>query len=182
MNKFIVVILALFISVSAYTQQYNFISYSIEEGLVQSQIRSISQDKDGYIWIGTLGGLSKFDGINFENFSTNDGLLSNQINAIYNDSKGNICLGTQGGVSIYDGSSFKNYFFKKELSQNSVLSIVEDKSGKLWLATDGAGVICMDDTTFNYIVLPNGPDNNYVRSIHIDNKDNKWLALEVESQ
>ena len=176
MNKFVVVILALFVSLCAYTQQYNFINYSIEEGLVQSQIRSISQDKDGYIWIGTLGGLSKFDGINFENFSTNDGLLNNQINAIYNDSRGNICLGTHGGISIYDGSSFKNYFFKEELSQNSILSIMEDKSGKLWLATDGAGLICMDDTLFNYVVLPNGPDNNYIRNIYIDEKDNKWLA------
>lgn len=176
MNKYFVFLIALLGSISAYSQQYNFISYSIEEGLVQSQVRAISQDNDGYIWIGTLGGLSKFDGINFENFSTNDGLLNNQINAIYNDSRGNIWIGTQGGVSVYDGSTFKNYQFKEELSQNFVLSITEDQSGKLWLATDGGGVVYMDDIRFNYVILPNGPNNNYIRNIFVDKDDNKWLA------
>ena len=176
MTRFLVSIFVLFISLSTHAQHYNFISYSIEDGLVQSQIRAISQDNDGYIWIGTLGGLSKFDGINFENFSTNDGLLNNQINAIYNDSKGNIWLGTQGGVSVFNGTTFKNYQFKEELNQNFVLSISEDKTGKIWLATDGGGIIYMDDTRFNYIILPNGPDNNYIRNIFVDEKDNKWLA------
>ncbi|PCJ28791.1 MAG: hypothetical protein COA97_00165 [Flavobacteriales bacterium] len=176
MKKFFVALFMLFISISTSAQQYNFISYSIEEGLAQSQIRAISQDDDGYIWIGTLGGLSKFDGTNFENFSTNDGLLHNQINAIYNDSKGNIWLGTQGGVSVYNGSSFKNYRFKDELSQIFVLSITEDQTGKLWFATDGGGIIYMDDTRFNYIILPNGPDNNYIRNVYVDNRGNKWLA------
>ncbi|PCI96027.1 MAG: hypothetical protein COB15_11510 [Flavobacteriales bacterium] len=176
MNRILTFFIVLISSVSAFSQQYNFINYSIEDGLVQSQIRAISQDKYGYIWVGTLGGLSKFDGINFENFSTNDGLLNNQINAIYNDSRGNIWLGTRGGVSVYDGTVFKNFQFKDELNKNFVLSICEDKTGKIWLATDGGGVIYMVDTSFNYIVLPNGSDNNYVRNIFVDDKENKWLA------
>ncbi len=73
MLRLLAFIFVFIISISTYAQQYNFINYSIEDGLVQSQIRAINQDSDGYLWIGTLGGLSKFDGINFENFSTNDG-------------------------------------------------------------------------------------------------------------
>ncbi len=176
MIRFLVVIILLFVSLSAFAQQYNFISYSIEDGLVQSQIQAINQDNDGYIWIGTKGGLSKFDGINFENFSTNDGLLNNQIDAIYNDSKGNIWLGTQGGVSVYDGSSFKSYQFKDELNQNFVLSIAEDKTGKLWFTTDGGGVVYMEDTIFSYMILPNGADNNFIRDVFVDERGNKWLA------
>ena len=176
MGRLFVLILVLIYSISTNAQQYNFISYSIEEGLVQSQVRAIGQDNSGYVWIGTLGGLSKFDGINFENFSTNDGLLNNQINAIYTDSKGNVWLGTQGGVSVYDGTTFKNYQFKEELIQYSVQSITEDQQGTLWLATDGGGLVYMDDTRFNYLVLPNGPDNNYIRNVFVDNNDDKWLA------
>ena len=176
MLKYFVVILVFIISISTSAQQYNFISYSIEDGLVQSQIRAISQDSDGYIWIGTLGGLSKFDGINFENFSTNDGLLNNQINAIYSDTKGNVWFGTQGGVSVYNGSEFRNYQFKEELSQTFVMSIIEDFTGKMWMGTDGGGLIYLDDTRFNYMILPNGADNKYIRNIFIDKSDNKWLA------
>jgi len=175
MIKLFVLFTALLISFSAYTQQYNFISYSIEEGLAQSQIRAVSQDNEGYLWIGTLGGLSKFDGINFQNFSTNEGLLHNQINAIYNDSKGNIWLGTQGGLSVYDGNTFTNYKFKEELSQHFVLSIAEDKTGKMWFAT-GGGLGYYENNEFTYVKLPNGDRNNYVRNIFVDEDDNKWVA------
>jgi len=113
MIRFFSFLMMLFIAVKAYTQQYNFIKYNIEDGLAQSQIQAICQDKDGYVWIGTLGGLSKFDGINFENFSTDDGLLNNQIDAVYNDSKGRIWLGTQGGVTVYNGYSLITLNLKK---------------------------------------------------------------------
>jgi ligand-binding sensor domain-containing protein len=176
MNKLFVFFTALLLSVSTFSQQYNFINYSTEEGLAQSQIRALNQDDDGYIWIGTFGGLSKFDGVNFENFSSNDGLLSNQINSIFNDSKGNVWIGGQGGVSVYDGKGFKRYKFKEALSQNFILSIAEDKHGRIWFASDGGGVIYLQENKFNYLVLPNGIDNNYVRSIVIDQQENKWLA------
>ena len=176
MNKFLGVFSALLISLSAYTQQYNFINYSIEEGLAQSQIRAISQDNEGYLWIGTLGGLSKFDGINFENFSTNEGLLHNQINAIYTDSKGWTWLGTQGGVSVYKSGVFINYEFSEDLSQQFVLSITEDKLGRIWCATGGGGVAYFEKNKFNYIQLPNGEKNNYIRNVFVDQEDNKWLA------
>ena len=176
MIKFFMLLCTLIFSISVFSQQYNFISYSIEDGLAQSQIRAICQDDEGYIWIGTLGGLSKFDGINFQNFSTNDGLLNNQINAIFKDKNGNIWIGAQGGVSFYDGVSFKNFQFKEELGQYVVRSIAEDQLGRIWLATDGGGLIYMNDTRFNYVVLPNGPRNNYIRNIFVDDRDNKWLA------
>jgi len=176
MNKFLGLISAILFSFNAYTQQYNFINYSIEEGLAQSQIRAISQDADGYLWIGTLGGLSKFDGINFENFSTNEGLLHNQINAIYSDTKGQIWLGSRGGVSVYDGETFVNYEFEERLSQQFVFSITEDKTGKIWFATGGGGVVYFENNQLNYIELPNGAKNNYVRDVFVDEDDNKWLA------
>jgi len=175
MNKFLGFICTLFISFSVCAQQYNFINYSIEEGLSQSQIRAISQDNDGYLWIGTLGGLSKFDGINFENYSINEGLLHNQINAIYTDSKGQTWLGTQGGVSVYKAGTFVSYEFSESLSQQFVLSITEDKAGRIWCAT-GDGVVYFEENKLNYIKLPNGEKNNYVRNIFIDRDDNKWLA------
>ncbi|MBL4654707.1 MAG: hypothetical protein JKY33_02665, partial [Bacteroidia bacterium] len=68
------VLLFLFIP-AVFSQHYNFINYSIEQGLPQSQVGDIYVDSKGYIWFGTLGGVSKFDGRKFQNFSTEDGLL-----------------------------------------------------------------------------------------------------------
>ena len=79
------VLLVAFLSIQGWLfgQQYTFIPYGVEQGLVQSQVFALEQDHKGYLWIGTLGGLSKFDGTQFTNYSTENGLLSNHISAIY---------------------------------------------------------------------------------------------------
>lgn len=176
MRNFWWTVVAVLFSFNLYSQQYNFINYSIEDGLAQSQVRAICQDNSGYLWIGTLGGLSKFDGTNFENYSTSNGLLDNQINSIFSDCKGNLWFGVNGGVSMYNGYEFENFKFKEELSENSVLSITEDRLGNIWFATDGGGVVYYDKSQLNYITLPNGADNNYIRHIMPDLKDKLWLA------
>ncbi len=176
MHKLLGLITALLIAISAFTQQYNFINYSIQDGLAQSQVRAICQDSNGYLWIGTLGGLSKFDGIHFENFSTNDGLLDNQVNSIYNDSQGNLWFGTNGGVTCYNGYEFVNHEFKEELSENSVLSITEDKWGNIWFATDGGGLVYYKNKSLNYFTLPASGNNNYIRNIDTDKNGKLWLA------
>lgn len=176
MRNFCWAVLAVLFSLNLYSQQYNFINYSIEDGLAQSQVRAICQDESGYLWIGTLGGLSKFDGTNFENYSTNDGLLGNQINSIFSDCKGNLWFGSNGGVSMYNGDEFKNFKFKDELSENSILSIAEDRLGNIWFATDGGGMVYYDKSKLNYITMPKEADNNYIRHILPDKKGKLWLA------
>ncbi|MGB0886520.1 MAG: ligand-binding sensor domain-containing protein [Vicingaceae bacterium] len=176
MRKNLLLIIALISFFKTFSQQYNFTNYSIQEGLIQSQIRAVCQDSSGYIWIGTLGGLSKFDGVNFENFSRNDGLLGNQISAIFTGNNGAVWLGAQGGVTVYNKGKFKNYVFKEELSQNFVLSIKEDEKGVIWFATDGGGLVYLENNEFNYLALSQEEDNNYIRNIAIDNQNNKWLA------
>ena len=61
-------------------QQYHFKNYNIEDGLAQSQVRSIFQDSKGFLWIGTLGGgVSKYDGLEFKNYSAIEGLCDNNM-------------------------------------------------------------------------------------------------------
>ncbi len=176
MGKFLFSFLIITSFVNGFAQQYNFVDYSVESGLAQSQVRSICQDNDGYIWVGTLGGVSKFDGIHFKNFSTADGLLNNQVNCIFKDKQGRIWLGTNGGVSVYDGKRFKNLIFKESIRKNFVLSITEDKNGVMWFATDGGGLVYYNNKILNYFKLPNGKKSNYIRSIVCDKLNNKWLA------
>jgi ligand-binding sensor domain-containing protein len=176
MNKILVFFTVFFTVVFVNAQQYNFINYSIEDGLVQSQVRSICQDDKGYIWVGTLGGVSQFNSTTFKNYEVNDGLLNSQINTVFKDKKGRIWLGTIGGVSIRYQKKFTNLVFKDELSKNAVLSITEDKDGKICIATDGGGLVVYDGVKLDYISLPNGDNQNYIRSVFCDDSNNKWLA------
>ena len=55
-------------------QQFGFTQYTPKEGLAQSQVRAIAQDAEGYLWFGTLGGASRFDGLRFTNYALQEGL------------------------------------------------------------------------------------------------------------
>ena len=56
-------------------QKFHFVHYGVEDGLAQSQVSGISQDSSHYLWIATLGGISRFDGTHFVNYTTAHGLM-----------------------------------------------------------------------------------------------------------
>ncbi|MBV6485114.1 MAG: hypothetical protein KFKLKKLM_01667 [Flavobacteriales bacterium] len=167
----------LIIALNSFAQQYNFVNYSVEHGLIQSQINSLCQDNKGYIWIGTLGGVSKFDGKHFKNYSTKEGLINNQVNAIFMDKSNKIWFGSLGGVSVYNGKKFETLTFKPELSSYFVLSITQDQNGAIWLSTDGGGIVKYSNGEFSYYTVSlENIESNYVRHIFCDKQNNKWLS------
>jgi serine phosphatase RsbU (regulator of sigma subunit) len=92
-------------------------------------------DKNGNLWIGTLNGLSKYDGNTFTNFNVSSGLVNNTVRCVLQDKNGNLWFGTDGGVSRYDGSYFTNFTEKDGLANNAVFSMLEDNIGNLWFGT-----------------------------------------------
>ena len=82
-----------------------FRNFTVEHGLSQSQVETLAQDRQGYLWAGTHHGLSRFDGSSFTNFTRKDGLLENIVTASLVDRRGVIWFGhAAGGISSYDGS------------------------------------------------------------------------------
>ncbi len=125
-----------------FAQQHNFRRWTVEEGLPQSQVKQIIQDYKGQLWLGTRGGLSRFNGSTFYNYSKNDGLNSNNILSLFQDSKNRIWIGTDvAGVSAFEATTFKHY--TAGLPKGGVKSIGEDKLGRILLATD-SGVYYFD--------------------------------------
>ena len=83
------------------SQTYNFKSYSVKEGLNQSQVYSICEDRRGNLWFGTYGGgVSKYDGEKFIHFTVKEGLNNNIVYSILEDREGNIWFGTGGGGDL----------------------------------------------------------------------------------
>src|SRR6056297_174570 len=149
---------------------------NVEHGMASSFVRSVLEDQNGNIWMGTRGGVSVFDGESFTHFSENEGLSNNLVRAILEDQNGNIWLGTGGGgVSVYNGESFIHYTEKEGLSNNSVWSITEDKNGNIWLGTDG-GVSLFNGESFTHYTEKEGLSNNIVFSILEDQSGNIWLG------
>jgi ligand-binding sensor domain-containing protein/serine phosphatase RsbU (regulator of sigma subunit) len=143
-NKLLVTVKSLFLTVilcvstQSIAQNYHFDNYSVKEGLAQSSVYAIEQDRDGLVWLGTASGLSKFDGREFINYTTEDGLADGAVRAIHIDSAGTIWIGhVDGGISQY-----KNGKIDLALSMGAdITSFNEDHEGNLWVSSYKEGAI-----------------------------------------
>ena len=89
------------LSSSIFSQEYSYRHYTVKDGLVQNQVICMFQDSQGYLWLGTKGGVSRFDGLKFQNYTVNDGLLSNQVIRVFEDSEGGINFSSHTGISRF---------------------------------------------------------------------------------
>jgi ligand-binding sensor domain-containing protein/signal transduction histidine kinase len=144
---------ALFVSTSpVFAQQLSVRHYNVEDGLPHSIVGAIYQDGNGYIWMGTADGLSRFDGYRFTNYGKADGLPSAVVTSITEDEKGELWIGTTGGIArlIDDPNEmvagqasspggrkkFVSYQIGTTDDSNAVNTILFDKSGALWCTSD----------------------------------------------
>jgi ligand-binding sensor domain-containing protein len=128
-------------------QRYNFVNYSLEEGLPQSQVSDICQDRFGYLWLGTETGLSRFDGIRFVNFSTDDGLPDNEIDKLFLDKNNKLWVATPKGLARLDVDHFTAFPFSADLLlEYNVNDLCEFRS-EVYLATD-EGLLRFEKDTF----------------------------------
>lgn len=134
--KYLLLCVVFWTGFTSFSQKYSFVTYSNEEGLPQSQVTAISQGQDGYLWVGTLGGLAKFNGKEFVPFSTQDGLWNNRIKTLSNFDD---CLwvGHDGGISLIANNQIKNYGFIGDDQSRHVSEILKFKGRILVCTTEG---------------------------------------------
>jgi ligand-binding sensor domain-containing protein/signal transduction histidine kinase len=110
--------------------------WSNEEGLPQSSVISVIQTKDGYLWLGTLNGLVRFDGTHFVTFDENStpGLGSDRIVYLFEDSQTNLWVGTDSAVValLHDGT-IKDFNVGRGGHEGRLISAGEDSTGAVWL-------------------------------------------------
>ncbi|MGM0546067.1 MAG: ligand-binding sensor domain-containing protein [Bacteroidota bacterium] len=161
----------------AEAQKLPFRTYSIENGLSESVVNTMTQDNDGYLWIGTGYGLNRFDSINFESYFIEDGLLNNSIQSLYADQENQLWIGTEGGVNVMRDDSIHTVAELEPLESSSILSIYEDSRNELWFATDGEGVWHWDrNKTLTQYREVNGMGSDRVRDVLEDQQGVMWFA------
>lgn len=115
----------------------NFVEkiYNNTNGMVASEANVICETDDGYIWIGSYAGLSKFDGKNFE-FVREGGLVN--VVGMMTDSKGRLWIGTNdAGIARYENGSYTYFTTENGLPSNSVKCFAEDNEGNVYVGTSG---------------------------------------------
>jgi two-component sensor histidine kinase/ligand-binding sensor domain-containing protein len=136
-------------------QQYNFRSWTLEQGLPQSQITALLQDHQGFLWIATRGGLSRFDGVNFRTYTKQDGLSSHNITNLFLDRKQQLWIGTaDAGLVMFNGARFQSMNKAEGLRANHISDISEDSLGRLWFTSNKGIYYRADDQFQKYKALP----------------------------
>lgn len=183
-NTFIILILFFSAQIAIISgQTYPFYNFSIDEGLSQSSVFCLQQDRNNYIWIGTDGGGAfRFNGESFLPFDTRMGLPGNIVRSIYEDSRELIWLGTDNGIAYYDGQNILNLPDSLKISNTTILDIAEDADGQIWIATNNKGIYCLHfeegvPVKLTSISKKDGLLSNLVMDIEIDNSNQIWLAL-----
>ncbi|QYK11607.1 EAL domain-containing protein [Shewanella rhizosphaerae] len=111
--------------------------YNVPEGLSQSTVTSIVEDQYGYVWIGTLNGLNRFDGKAFKHyFSVNDNnsLPSSFIRSLYIDKNGRLLIGTDKGLALYNREL--DIFKKIDILGNEQIWSIHEKKDNILIGTD----------------------------------------------
>ena len=122
-------------------EEINFSYISINDGLSQSTIFSIAQDKLGNMWFATYDGVNKYDGYAFtvyQHDENNPNSIANDIaRIVMTDSKGRVWIGTRDGLSCYDEEKdkFQNFFYEKNGKHLQVNGIVELSPERLLIST-----------------------------------------------
>jgi signal transduction histidine kinase/ligand-binding sensor domain-containing protein/CheY-like chemotaxis protein len=158
----------------------HFTHLTVADGLSQSDVRAISQDRQGFMWFGTwLGGLNRYDGNAFKVYrydpQNTRSLSVNMIVRLYNDHSGNLWIGTKdGGVDRYDPQTdaFIHYRHNPRdstsLGGNDIGDIYVDKDGTLWVGTFYGGLSRSDRANGKFFTYkPDPKDSAKFGSTHI---------------
>jgi signal transduction histidine kinase/ligand-binding sensor domain-containing protein/DNA-binding response OmpR family regulator len=156
MNKFFcsLLITSIYYSFLAAQPQITFEHFSQKDGLLFPMFKGIIQDREGFIWIGTLNGVHRYDGFNFKAYkfdpTSKATITKGFVNVVYEDKKGEIWIGTSSGLNNLNRTTgeFKQFVPdpKGPLFRNNMFSVYEDSKGILWVGA-AMGLYTMNDST-----------------------------------
>ena len=137
MQKIKITLTIIFLSYISFASDYDFKNYTVVDGLSESTINVIFEDRKGFIYIGTENGLGLFDGLSFYNYKMNvfdsSTIFGNNIQSISQDENDDIWVGTELGLSRLNTNKRRfERFSNSSYNLENIEKIFNDKSGNIW--------------------------------------------------
>lgn len=122
------------LTVSADNDLFRFRHYTVANGLASNTVRDLSQDDEGYIWVGTDGGLNRFDGSTFVLFSVADRVFQPSVMALL-PVEGGMFVGTDEGIFAFSSVDEQLRPIPLPVSGHNIVSgLARDRYGNIWAA------------------------------------------------
>lgn len=150
--------------------------YDVSQGLSNSYVLDIFQDKYGLLWFATNGGgVCRFDGENFEIYNENSGIADNMVVSLASDSDESLWIATMNGLSFYNYRNF--YSFRKEngMSSNYLTDVLVDRKGVVWVATENNGLNIFNGERFIVLDSTNGISDQ-ITTLYEDSDGRIWFG------
>ncbi len=129
---------------------YHITHWGPSDGLPATKVRTLHQCSEGYLWIGTVAGLARFDGQNFTVFNeTTHGAMAKNgtvARTILEDASGRLWIGTKRGILCYHHGAFLDIPGEVHLRGIMVNALAHRREGGVWIGTDQGLFLCEDHT------------------------------------
>lgn len=149
--------------------------YTTQNGLPNDTTKALLEDRNGSLWVGTLGGMARFKDGHFTVYTTRDGLPNDSITALADDGAGGLWIGTQGGIARFRDGQFTTYTTREGLLHNNVKALLMDRAGNLWVGVE-TGLCQFRDGRFSVHGAHDGLANLQVFDIFQDRENNLWVG------
>ena len=121
---------------------YSAVLYNNANGLPTSEANAIAETADGFLWIGSYGGLTRYDG---NSFVPVEGAGITGVNCLCADSKGRLWIGTNdSGIFLMEKGQLRRFGTEDGLRSSSVRAVVEGPDGTVYAATT-KGIVLFDE-------------------------------------
>lgn len=159
-------------------ERYQLDHWGVNHGLPTDSVISILQTPDGYLWLGTMEGLVKYDGRRFRpvHFEDESSGGSPMITAMEKNSSGGLWLGTGTGLFSLEDHQLKHYSWAEGFPRFGILGLKEDSFGTLWICTMKDYLYCIKDGEFTHFGKNSGLGSPEVYNILEDSTGSLWVA------
>ncbi len=163
------------IAPSAPLPDYSRQSWTMENGLPRTNIQSVVQTQDGFLWLGTEAGLVRFDGVEFVTFDRNSSpeLPGDDIRCLLASRDGALWIGTNAGLARWRDGRMIALTQPRNIAGRAIRGLAQNNDGLIWILTDG-GLAVLDGTR-TVTVGAAFPDNSFT-SIVSDGMGALWAT------
>lgn len=157
--------------------QFKIDTWQTEQGLPLNAVQSLFQTRDGYLWVGTGGGLARFDGARFTTFDSAQApdMASQPIFGLREDAQGNLWVGHSKGAALYRNGVFQVGISQEVTASRRVWSFAQAADGVVWAATEN-GLVRWERGVTKLYQQTDGLPTNRLRSVAFDVQGVLWIG------
>ena len=160
------------------------LNISSKNGLPGNLVRSIFRDRNTNLWVGSMNGLSLFNGFHFVNYTSDDGLPGTQVLAVKPGPGNSLWVGGDGkGLARVSFAQDKliprNFSASSGFRSNQVTSIDLDDKGNLLVGTRGDGLAILRNGSFSYLAAYDGLSDDNINCVYWSKDESIYVGTNM---